>query len=134
MLAAGLGLLTIEKHLRAAGLAIKRETVKRHLERCLEPSAVVVGGELPLPTVPAADVRKKRAEAGTARDVASVVERRAVEALLAGELAVSTQDGLRAQRLLDRRAKHDRDREFYDNLRRVLTAGMPASGSRQGAA
>jgi hypothetical protein len=126
MLAAGLGLQTIEKRLRADGLAIKRETIKRHLDRCLPATAIIVPGGEALPVTTADQVRQRRSESGAARDFASLVHNRALEALVDGELRVTTRDGLAAQAILDRREERTTDRAFLLNLARLLSgAGNP---------
>lgn len=123
MLAAGLGLQTIERRLRADGVAIKRETIKRHLERCLPPAVVEVGHDETMPFVEPADVRRRRAESPDPRDFASLVHQRAYRALEADELRVSTRDGLAAQALLDRREERAKDRDFMIGLARLLSGG-----------
>lgn len=126
MLAAGLGLQTIEKRLRGDGFAIKRETIKRHLDRCLPPTAVMIPGGSALPAVPADQVRQRRSEGGGARDFASLVHDRALDALVDGELRVTTRDGLAAQALLDRREERAKDQAFMLSLARLLSgAGAP---------
>lgn len=123
MLAAGLGLQTIEKKLPAEGFAIKRETIKRHLELCLPPSAVVVSAGEAVRVVSPEEVRQRRSESGDARDFASLVHDRALKALERSELAVTTKDGLAAQAIIDRREERSKDRDFALNLAILLSGG-----------
>ena len=57
-------------------------------------------------------------------DVASVVAQKAMEGLVDGSLRVTTQHGLQAQQMLDRREERRKDRELSIQLARVLSGAV----------
>ena len=59
-------------------------------------------------------------------DMAVLVRAAAVEKLKAGELRITTQDGLAAQNLLDRREEKKKDRELITQLGVLLSRGSEA--------
>jgi hypothetical protein len=124
MLASGVSPNSIEQHMRALDYPMKRETIARHLVRCLDndPAAHVdmkkVVGKTPgLPPPPA-----KMSE----HDFAVAVQKIALRELAEGRLKVNTKDGLVAQQILDKRVERAKDREFVMNLARIISgAGQP---------
>ena len=128
MLALGMSLRQIERTSREKKRPVKSETVGRHLAQCLggvrpqsNPSAVVVATtQKAKPGVPAK-------EAKVARDLAKVVQEKAVEGILNGELKVTVKDGLAATAILDKRDARQEDKRFLIGLARLLSgAGNPA--------
>ena len=126
MLAAGLSGNAIEAEMRRSGTPVKQETVRRHKRECMadDPASFV---EL--------EVLAQHVETGAVgtasirRDVARIVQLRAIRQLQRGAIAVSTRDGLAAQAMLDRRAERAKDRQFLLNLARLLSGaggGPPA--------
>jgi hypothetical protein len=125
MLAAGMSPNAIEGELRQAGHPIKRETVSAHRRECLADDAVA---HLDLQRLgDAVDRGAYSSHAQFRRDLAIVVQRRAIRALERGAIGVTTADGLRAQALIDRRESRTQNHEFMLNLARLLS-GMGEPG------
>lgn len=128
MLALGMSLRQIEKASREKKRPVKSETVGRHLHQCLNdvrpevnPTAVVQA------TVAKAKPGTSPKEARVARDLAKVVQEKAVEGILTGQLKVTVKDGLAATAILDKRDARQEDRRFLVGLARLLSgAGNPA--------
>jgi hypothetical protein len=121
MVAVGMSMLTIEKTLRDKGHAIKAETVSRHVRQCLN-------GERPKHNpVGVAKVAANRAGTsnggppGEIRDLAKMVQQKAIEALENGQLKVTIKDGLAATALLDKRDARMEDQKFIIGLARLLS-------------
>lgn len=110
---------------RAPGLAM----IERHVEKHMKAPAVPKG---PLPTFKGTDSE------GQTTDVASAIQRQALEQLARGDMRLTAAHALRAQEILDRRAEKERDRELMVTLARVLTrqrsapAGLIAAGDDDG--
>lgn len=120
MLALDMSANAIEHACKAKGRAIKRETVKRHLEQCL-------GNVRPRPNPIAV---RKVAKAPTAtqveKDLAKLVQQKAIEGLQSGDLKVTVKDGLAATALLDKREARIEDQRFMLGLARLLSGGGQA--------
>lgn len=121
MIALGMSMLSIERATKEKGHSIKAETVKRHVVRCLN-------GQTPKPNpVGVAKVANNRA--GTAnggpsqevRDLARMVQQKAIEGLELGTLQVTVKDGLAATALLDKRDARMEDQKFIIGLARLLS-------------
>ncbi len=119
LLASGVPMVQIERQMKAEGYVIKRETIKRHMERCVlgTPGA---GAPKPALVRPAAPNGRPRA---TSQDIAILVQRRVAERLNDPDtlMRVDVKDGLAAQALLDKRAEKEKDRAFVLNLARLLS-------------
>lgn len=124
--------IRIEAESRVLGMPVKRETIRRHVNICV--AAGVHNLEVP-PKVP---VPKSGRESNKGvissldslpegDDFATLVKSAAVEKLRKGELRISTQDGLAAQALLDRRAEKQRDRDVFTKIGMLLAgaASLP---------
>lgn len=122
LLQTGTSLNGIEKQMRSAGHPVKRETVKRHLDECLNGKAenLVDPEEFVYRQV------GRKATTVVERDFAVAIQKQALAELAKGTLRVTTKDGLLAQQLLDKRAEKAKDREFIMNLARLVSgAGAP---------
>lgn len=99
------------------GRPIKRETLGKHFRICLNGIT---------PELLAQEIADASKEAKTVAelDFATMVQHRATELLAAGELRVTTQHGLSAQALLDRRAEKQADRDIALNIARLLSGAM----------
>ena len=112
-------------HKRAPGLTMVKTHVNSHMKKVATVPA-------PLPSFRGTD------ENGDTTDVATAIQRQALEQLNAGEMRLTAAHALRAQELLDRRAEKERDRELMVTLARVLTrrgsapAGLIAAGEDLG--
>lgn len=112
LLAAGRSAYAIEKVMRETKTPVKSETVLKHLDGCLNgrrPSSELLTDTL---------VRRQH-------DFAAAVKDAAMEKLEAGELRITTRDGLAAQGLLDKRAEKQADRDLMVNLARLMTGRPP---------
>lgn len=128
MIAVGLTPYMIEKTLKEKGHPVKEETVKRHTTKCLTD----------IPVHHPTEIEKVAANrAGTAnggppkeiRDLAKIVQQKAIEGLENGTLSVTVKDGLAATALLDKRDARMEDQKFMLGLARLLS-GAGHSGPR----
>lgn len=121
LLADGWSANAIETEMRRRGHPVKRETVARHRRRCLDDD--------PQTQVNLADLERRlddgtpASDAAFRRDLAVLVQQRAIRALERGAIGVTTADGLKAQGLLDRRVARQQDQAFVLNLARLLSGG-----------
>ena len=110
----------MEDMARANGHPIKRETISRHLRKCLgtdaKPAEVKAVAQAVMKDAPAL---------ASSDDVALLVQQAVVQKLKAGEGRVTVQHGLQAQQLLDRRAERAKDRELAVTLARLLHSPPP---------
>jgi hypothetical protein len=113
-LAAGLAPLRIESVAKEAGYAVKRETVSKHRANCLG------GADRPPEEV---QMAARASATGNTEDFAALVKAEAVRRLNAGELKITTGDGLAAQSLIDRRQEKQKDRELAAQIGRLLAGG-----------
>lgn len=141
--------LKIERQSRELGFNVKRETIRKHMNVCVAEAAAASDAARAL-------VNKRWNSRGAARsrarnteppsppkeslpavspqpldlpdtdDMATLVRAAAVEKLRAGELKITTQDGLAAQSLLDRREEKKKDRELITQLGVLLSRGSEA--------
>lgn len=95
LLATGTSLLEIQRQ-----TGVGRETVRKHRDDHVAKQVIAPDG-----------------------DFATMVQKRAVQALGNNQIKVTTKDGLAAQALLDRRAEKEQDREFMLNLAQLLSGG-----------
>jgi hypothetical protein len=105
------------------GRGIKRETFGKHFAVCL-------GGVKPEVLAQEIADASKAAQTVAEVDFATMVQRRATELLAAGDLRVTTQHGLSAQALLDRRAEKQADRDIAINIARLLSGAMTMAPMR----
>lgn len=119
LLASGMPMLHIEREMKANGYVIKRETIKRHMDRCLL-GVAGAGAPQPRQARPAAVTGRPRA---TSQDIAILVQRRVAERLNDPDtlMRVDVKDGLAAQALIDKRSEKEKDRAFVLNLARLLS-------------
>jgi hypothetical protein len=110
-------LADIHAQTQKLGRGIKRETLGKHFRICL-------GGVSP--EVLGQQIADASAEAKTVAemDFAALVQQRAVTQLREGTLRVTTQHGLTAQALLDRRAEKAQDRDLLLNMARLLSGAI----------
>lgn len=141
----------IEALSKEVGLNVKRETIRRHVNVCIPAAlaetpitraekaaarardwraaravdrAVVRQGKKAPPAVIApAPVPVALVDMPTTDDFATLVREEARRKLLAGELRVTTQDGLSAQNLLDKREEKKKDRELMAQMGLLLARG-----------
>lgn len=124
MLGLGMSANAIEHGCKAKGRAIKRETIKRHLEVCL-------GGVRPKPNpVTVRNIAKSPTATQVEKDLAKLVQQKAIEGLQDGSLKVTVKDGLSATALLDKREARMEDQKFMLGLARLLS-GAGSVGPRQ---
>lgn len=129
MLAVGMSSNAIEKTLREKGHAIKDTTVTRHKRQCLN-------GERPKHNpVGVAKVAANRAGSANGgptqeiRDLAKMVQQKAIDGLETGALKVTVKDGLAATALLDKRDARLEDQKFIIGLARLLSGAGHAGPS-----
>jgi hypothetical protein len=115
--ASKMNLQDIHLHSQRLGRGIKRETFGKHFAVCLRGVTPEV---LSQQIVDASKAAQTQAEI----DFATMVQQRAVELLAAGDLRVTTQHGLQAQALLDRRAEKQADRDIAINIARLLSGAL----------
>jgi hypothetical protein len=123
LLADGWSANAIEAEMRRRGHPVKRETVARHRRRCLDDD--------PQTSLEVADIERRlddgaySSDKAMAKDLAIIVQRRAIRALQRGAMPVSVAQGLTAQRLIDRRLERQQQHAFMANLARLLSgAGL----------
>jgi hypothetical protein len=115
MLALDMSFNGIENACRAKGYAIKRETVQRHLNQCL-------AGVRPKPNpLTVSKVAKSPIATAQEKDLARLVQAKAIEGLQDGTLKVTVKDGLSATALLDKREARMEDQKFMLGLARLLS-------------
>lgn len=143
----------IEALSRPLGFNVKRETLRRHVNTCV-PNAVSEAssagrlmaqsrwektpthskaitlrepGVQARPPAPPPPPPVPLTGLPDTDDFATLVRHAAAEKLAAGELRITTQDGLQAQALLDKREEKKKDRELYVSIGRMLGGqGGPA--------
>jgi hypothetical protein len=107
----------IHLHSQKLGRGIKRETFGKHFAVCL-------GGVKPAILAQQIADESKAAQTVAELDFATMVQQRATQLLANGDLRVTTQHGLSAQALLDRRAEKQADRDIAINIARLLSGAM----------
>jgi len=121
MIAVGMSANAIEKTLREKGHAIKRETVTQHRRRCLHGTTPQHN---PVGIAKVANNRAGTSNGGPpkeVRDLAKMVQQKAIEGLENGQLKVTIKDGLAATALLDKRDARMEDQKFIIGLARLLS-------------
>jgi hypothetical protein len=108
LLAAGRTLYAIEREMRNVGYPTKAETVKKHLDVCLQGQRGT--------TIPDPDTMDNR-------DFAALVRSEAVKQLASGNLRITATHGLQAQSLIDRRAEKMADRGLSIRLAELMGGG-----------
>jgi len=133
MIATGMSLREIERVTQEKGKGIKRETLADHINRCL-------GGQKPASNpVALAKVANSAANSSlervtpVERDLAKLVQRKVIEGIEAGDLAVTVKDGLAATAILDKRDARKEDQRFMIGLARLLS-GAGVEGPIEGEA
>lgn len=139
---------TIEKMSRELGFPVKRETIRKHVKVCVpaevekaksagsllaqkrwadrdREAAVSAGTPMPPPPFPSQNYVSPDSQVTPITlpdtdDMALLVRATAVAKLKAGELRVTTQDGLAAQSLIDKREEKQKDREVIVQIGRLL--------------
>jgi hypothetical protein len=115
--ASGMTLADIHLATQRLGRPFKRETLGKHFRICLKGvTPEILAQEI-------ADA-SKAAQGQAEIDFATMVQNRAVELLRTGDLRVTTQHGLQAQALLDRRAEKAADRDLALNMARLLSGAV----------
>jgi hypothetical protein len=119
LLAAGASSLSIEREMKRLGAPIKAETVRAHLRICLQ-------GKPELTQEQAVEVGRMGSLATNEaeRDFATLIQKRAMQLLEAGEIRVTAAHGLQAQALIDRRAEKAADRDLAVNIARLLSGAI----------
>lgn len=100
----------ISKNLGVLGMGVAKRDLNAHRKKCLDNSAVVAQTDLA--------AQENRV------DFAEMVRAKAVAKLRAGELDVTTQHGLQAQALIDRRDEKTQDRDLMLSLARVMSGAI----------
>jgi len=100
----------IAKNLGQMGMGVSMRDLNAHKKTCLNDSASVAKADL------LAQENKV--------DFAELVRAKAVARLRAGEIEVSTQHGLNAQALIDRREEKTQDRDLMLSLARVMSGAL----------
>ena len=113
----GMRLADIHVETQKLGRGIKRETLGKHFRICLD-------GKPPMMDAQTIADSSKAAQTQVEVDFATMVQKRAVDMLKAGNLPVTTQHGLQAQALLDRRAEKQADRDLMLNMARLLSGAI----------
>lgn len=117
-LASGTPPAKIERMAKDAGHPVKRETITKHRDGCLGVTSIGT------PRPPEETQLAARAAAtGSNGDMAELVKAEAIRLLEEGKLKVTTQDGLAAQALIDRRQEKQKDRELAAAIGRLLAGG-----------
>lgn len=114
MLASGRSANFIEGEMKRLDKPTKAETVRRHLERCLNGNAK------------GAVVAERRAGTRAAMgdvDFATAIREEAQRLLDDGKLHVRAEHGLQAQALIDRRAERAADRQLMIQMAGLLAGG-----------
>ena len=109
----------IEREMKTMNQPTKAETVKRHLENCLNgqrENTALLESALGAPS----------AKISPDADFAKAVRREANRLLAEGKLQISTAHGLQAQQIIDRRAEKRADRALLTEIASLLAGG--ASG------
>lgn len=131
---------TIEQKAKVLGLNVKRETIRRHVKTCIPAAVAQVENagtllvqhrwanrdkpkQVPVAAPVVVRVPTPLTNLPDSDDMATLVRAAAVEKLKAGELRITTQDGLAAQSLLDRREEKKKDRELITQLGILLSRG-----------
>lgn len=117
LLSEGASYAAIEARSRAENLGIKRETVSKHHRFC-----VLLTGTDNERSVESGALAAKAMATGDKADFARLVRDEAVRALNEGRLRVTTNDGLVAQAMLDKREERRQDRQLALRLA-VIVAG-----------
>lgn len=117
LLASKMPMADIHAETQKLGRPVKRETIGKHLRICL-------GGVKPEVLSQEIADASKAAKTQAEMDFATLVQKRAVDLLDAGELRVTATHGLQAQALLDRRAEKQADRDLAVNMARLLSGAM----------
>lgn len=116
-LAAGRTAQWIEREMKNLNSPTKAETVRKHLNNCLNGNAAQ---NAPL-------LEKAAGANGNAissnHDFAAAVRAEANRMLAAGDLQIRTEHGLQAQALIDRRAEKQADRRLMVEMARLLSGG-----------
>lgn len=118
LLAAGIGTGEIERQMRAAGMVVKRETVRRHFVLCL-------GSIRPDSSAVTRALAGRDREHLRGDDFAVMIRGEAIRMLREGSLRIKTSDGLWAQALIDKRVEKAADRDLMLNMARLLSGGKP---------
>lgn len=116
----------IEAESKVLGLNVKRETIRKHVNVCIANGIdkLLTPPKLGKQAGPSAVVPTTGVALPDSDDFATLVKARAVAALKAGELRVSTQDGLAAQALLDKREDRRKDRDVFVRVGLMLAGQL----------
>jgi hypothetical protein len=121
---------------------IKYETILRHVRHMDRPRVEVIdaGPALVLEANPTSPVERRPTPTpskakvvteftpGQPIDVATIVQRKAVEGIERGDLMVTTAHGLQAQKMIDTREDKRKDRELAVNIARLLSGSVGIPG------
>lgn len=120
-LAQGRTQLAIEAESRTLGFPVKVETIRKHQKVCVANGVDKLLIPPKMGKRPAdSAVPMSLAPLPDTDDFATLVRAQAVAQIKAGELKVTTQDGLAAQSLLDKREERRKDREVMVQIGRLL--------------
>jgi hypothetical protein len=124
----------MERESRELGMNVKRETIRRHVNVC------VANGIHDMPVAMIASKPAPQSNKSTqfkpapghsfdslpenTDDFATLVKHAAVEKLRKGELRISTQDGLAAQALIDKRLEKQKDRDIFARVGAMLAGAL----------
>lgn len=119
----------IEVKCREIGLPVKRQTIRKHLHKCVPQylastmysESIVESVASPATTSPPKPQPKLQLQLDKSTDFAMLVRSEAIRRMEAGELRVGTRDGLMAQGLIDRREEKRQDREIVVILGKLLS-------------
>lgn len=120
LLASGMSLVQIHAETQKRGRGYKRETLGKHFRICLN-GVLPKMDERALAVINTAG---KAAATPAEKDFATLVQERALTLLESGDLRVTTQHGLQAQALLDRRLEKQADRDLAINMARLLSGAI----------
>ena len=125
-LATGLSLRAIERLAKQKGSALKAEAVAVHLKDChqgirpeVDATEVLEEQQTMVPPPLTRPVGPHQVE--TPKDLARLVQQKAIEGLERGSLQVTLKDGLSATALIDKREARQEDRRFMVGLARLLS-------------